>query len=115
MVCTWTTRGGSIFNWARGASISRREAVLLINVGSVGPPRDYNPDACYVLYDPKKRSVEFRVSPTTTPKRAPKILKAKLPEIHRPSVDGRTLIGLVLGMSSSYAPLRQGIEPISPL
>lgn len=31
----------------------------LINVGSVGQPRDNNPDSCYVVYDTEKNVVEF--------------------------------------------------------
>jgi len=31
-----------------------------INVGSVGHPRDNNPKAAYVIYDPDQRSIELR-------------------------------------------------------
>ncbi|MFZ1221509.1 MAG: metallophosphoesterase family protein [Chthoniobacterales bacterium] len=33
---------------------------ILINAGSVGQPRDRNPDACYVLYEAATRTFEFR-------------------------------------------------------
>jgi len=31
-----------------------------INVGSVGQPRDSNPDSCYVIYDSDKNTIQFR-------------------------------------------------------
>lgn len=33
---------------------------LMVNVGSVGQPRDEDPRACYVILDDKKQSIEFR-------------------------------------------------------
>ncbi len=35
----------------------------IVNVGSVGQPRDRNPAACYVIYDTTKQSVVFRRVP----------------------------------------------------
>ena len=32
----------------------------MINVGSVGQPRDENPDACYIVLDTEEKTVEFR-------------------------------------------------------
>ena len=32
----------------------------LINVGSVGQPRDHNPDACFVIYDVEHRRLEIK-------------------------------------------------------
>ncbi len=32
----------------------------LVNVGSVGQPRDRNPDACYAIYDRESRTIEIR-------------------------------------------------------
>lgn len=52
----------------------------LVNVGSVGQPRDHNPDACYVIYDPQARQVEFRRIPYDIEKTRRKILRAKLPQ-----------------------------------
>jgi diadenosine tetraphosphatase ApaH/serine/threonine PP2A family protein phosphatase len=51
----------------------------LVNVGSVGQPRDHNPDACYVIYDAQARQVEFRRIPYDIAKTRGKILRAKLP------------------------------------
>ena len=33
---------------------------ILINAGSVGQPRDRNPQACYALFEPEERVVQFR-------------------------------------------------------
>lgn len=33
---------------------------LMVNVGSVGQPRDENPRSCYVIFDTDKRRVQFR-------------------------------------------------------
>jgi predicted phosphodiesterase len=37
-----------------------REGKVLVNAGSVGQPRDKRPQACYTLFEPKERTVEFR-------------------------------------------------------
>ena len=55
-------------------------AKVVVNVGSVGQPRDGNPKACYVLFDPDEglvvpRRVEYDAMPT-----ASKILSAGLPK-----------------------------------
>ncbi|MCB2231330.1 metallophosphatase family protein [bacterium] len=39
------------------------EKRYLINVGSVGQPRDNDPDACYVSFDTESRSVNYRRVP----------------------------------------------------
>jgi diadenosine tetraphosphatase ApaH/serine/threonine PP2A family protein phosphatase len=36
------------------------EAKVMINVGSVGQPRDGNPNACYVVLDDEEKTVTFR-------------------------------------------------------
>jgi predicted phosphodiesterase len=51
----------------------------LLNPGSVGQPRDLNPKAAYALYDPEKRTVEFRRAKYDIAKAAQKILDAGLP------------------------------------
>jgi diadenosine tetraphosphatase ApaH/serine/threonine PP2A family protein phosphatase len=33
---------------------------LMINVGSVGQPRDEDPRTCYVILDDRKQEIEFR-------------------------------------------------------
>ena len=55
-------------------------AKVVVNAGSVGQPRDGNPKACYVLYDPDEGLVSPRrvaYDPTPT---ASKILAAGLPK-----------------------------------
>jgi predicted phosphodiesterase len=58
-----------------------REGKILINAGSVGQPRDRCPDACYVVYEPAARTVEFRRVPYDIEAAKAKILKAGLPRI----------------------------------
>ena len=36
------------------------EGKILINAGSIGQPRDKHPEACYALFEPEERVVEFR-------------------------------------------------------
>ncbi|EMI21295.1 metallophosphoesterase [Rhodopirellula maiorica SM1] len=43
---------------AGGYSVSDKTQRLMINVGSVGQPRDGDPRSCYVVYD--EQVVEFR-------------------------------------------------------
>ena len=51
-----------------------------INVGSVGQPRDGVPDAAYVIYDMKEKTVELRRAPYDIEAVQAKILAAGLPE-----------------------------------
>lgn len=56
-----------------------KEEKILINVGSVGQPRDDNPHACYALYFPAEHAVEFRRIPYDIATTQRKIAAAKLP------------------------------------
>jgi diadenosine tetraphosphatase ApaH/serine/threonine PP2A family protein phosphatase len=38
-------------------------ARFIINVGSVGQPRDKNPKACYAVYDDEKKMITFNYIP----------------------------------------------------
>lgn len=58
-----------------------REGKILINAGSVGQPRDRNPDACYVVYETGTRTVEFRRVPYDIEAAQSRILEAGLPRI----------------------------------
>jgi len=51
----------------------------LINVGSVGQPRDLCSDACYAICNPQARWVEFRRVAYDIAKARRKIVRAKLP------------------------------------
>ncbi|MDD5349907.1 MAG: metallophosphoesterase family protein [Chthoniobacteraceae bacterium] len=53
---------------------------ILINVGSVGQPRDRNPDACYAIFHPEARWVQFRRVPYNLEKTKGKIGRAGLPQ-----------------------------------
>ena len=57
------------------------EGKILINAGSVGQPRDSNPDACYVVYEATTRTVEFRRVPYDIKAAQERILEARLPRI----------------------------------
>ena len=52
----------------------------IVNVGSVGQPRDNNPDACFVTYDTELSRVEFHRLSYDIEQAAAKILGAGLPD-----------------------------------
>jgi predicted phosphodiesterase len=56
-------------------------AAYLVNPGSVGQPRDGDPRAAYIVYDPGERYVEFRRVAYDVRKAQAKILKAGLPDL----------------------------------
>lgn len=51
-----------------------------INVGSVGQPRDGNPDSSYLIYEPRSRIIEFRRVPYDVQTASEKVRKAGLPD-----------------------------------
>jgi diadenosine tetraphosphatase ApaH/serine/threonine PP2A family protein phosphatase len=65
-------RGVGRICWSAGGK-------TLINVGSVGQPRDLNPAACYAICDPESRWVEFRRVEYEIQKTKRKIRRANLP------------------------------------
>jgi len=58
-----------------------RDGKVLINVGSVGQPRDRCADACFVVYDAAQRNIEFRRVPYDINGVKERILAAGLPNI----------------------------------
>jgi len=58
------------------------EARYIINVGSVGQPRDGNNSAKYVVFDPEHYALELRYIPYDVETVVHKILAAGLPESH---------------------------------
>ncbi|MBL0715339.1 MAG: metallophosphoesterase [Desulfosarcina sp.] len=60
----------------------KADARYLINVGSVGQPRDGNNNAKYVLWDKATLTVELRFIPYDIESTIQKIMKAGLPEAH---------------------------------
>ena len=57
------------------------DAKVTVNVGSVGQPRNEDPRACYVLWDPAKGVVDPRRVPYDIDAAARKILAADLPPL----------------------------------
>ena len=53
----------------------------IVNVGSVGQPRDEDPRACWVSYDTEERVIEFHRQQYDVAAAADKIRKASLPEV----------------------------------
>jgi predicted phosphodiesterase len=56
------------------------ESRLLINVGSVGQPRDRNPDSCYAIFDTTLGDFLYRRVPYNIEKAQAKMKKIKMPE-----------------------------------
>jgi len=52
----------------------------IVNVGAVGQPRDGNPRACFVLYDPDAKTVEYVRVPYDVETTKKKIVSVGLPE-----------------------------------
>lgn len=58
------------------------ERQMLVNVGSVGQPRDLDPRACYVIYDDSERRLTMRRIEYDVDSAADHILEAGLPRIN---------------------------------
>ena len=58
------------------------EGRYIVNVGSVGQPRDGNNNAKYVVFDPDSTTLELRYIPYDVETVVAKILAAGLPEAH---------------------------------
>lgn len=54
----------------------------IVNVGSVGQPRDYNPNGSYVIYDTKKEVIELHRFKYKINKAMEDIISAGLPQEH---------------------------------
>ena len=52
----------------------------IVNVGSVGQPRDYNPKAAYCLYDDQKKYIQIHRFEYNIKKAQQKIIQAALPQ-----------------------------------
>jgi predicted phosphodiesterase len=80
-------QGGFLIARGNVKQIDRRRALelerhytYLVNPGSVGQPRDGDPQAAYAIYSPQERVVEFRRVPYNAALTAEKIRAAGLPE-----------------------------------
>jgi len=73
--------------WLRRKNPSNRKWTLpgnekiLVNVGAVGQPRDGDPKASYVIYDPENRTIQFRRVAYDFKKTQRKIIQAGLPSL----------------------------------
>lgn len=59
-----------------------RDKKYIVNVGSVGQPRDGNNNAKYMIWDTTENSIEIRFVPYHIAKVTNKIIEAGLPEAH---------------------------------
>ncbi len=73
------TRDGTIKAAAEPQVSLQNIPKAIVNVGSVGQPRDRNPKACFVLYDTEKKLVRFKRVEYNITKASAKIIKAGLP------------------------------------
>jgi diadenosine tetraphosphatase ApaH/serine/threonine PP2A family protein phosphatase len=66
----------------RGARLELEPGTrYIVNVGSVGQPRDLNPEACFVRFDPEARSVAWERVGYPLVETQRKIAEARLPEV----------------------------------
>lgn len=73
---------GAIVDWFISEHIViEKNLKYIINVGSVGQPRDGNPKACYAVYDSDRNTVEIKRVEYDIKKTQSKILAAGLPSI----------------------------------
>jgi predicted phosphodiesterase len=61
--------------------VIEESSAWLVNPGSVGQPRDRNPDAAWATYDSDERLVRFHRTPYDVERTRDKIVRAGLPEI----------------------------------
>ena len=53
----------------------------IVNVGSIGQPRDRDPRACFIVYDTEERLIEYKRVEYNIAKAQAKIIEAGLPQI----------------------------------
>lgn len=76
--CLFEENEGLVFSEA-GTVDLKKESRYIINVGSVGQPRDGNPKASYVLYDSQTNQVHFKRVEYDLPLTQKKVLDVGLP------------------------------------
>lgn len=59
-----------------------KEEMWMVNVGSVGQPRDGDPRACYLVYDTKRKIISYYRIEYDYEETAGKIIKAGLPKVY---------------------------------
>ena len=76
----WTLEGRRVRGLAPAGNVTfPLGARTLVNVGSVGQPRNLRPEACYVIYNRVALSIGFRFVPYNVKETQGKILAAGLP------------------------------------
>jgi diadenosine tetraphosphatase ApaH/serine/threonine PP2A family protein phosphatase len=83
--CVWQHTSAKAFLPGVGTIKLNGTDRFLVNVGSVGLPRDEDHRACYVIYEPKLRQVKFRRVPTMSPRRRARSSRRACPPNSRPS------------------------------
>lgn len=78
---SFTVNRGSISFSTEPYTTVKGNNKVIINIGSVGQPRDENPEASYAVYDTDEAVVWIKRVEYDIKKTSDKILKAKLPEI----------------------------------
>ncbi|HAH21119.1 MAG: hypothetical protein A2Y00_00485 [Omnitrophica WOR_2 bacterium GWF2_43_52] len=73
-------RDGEIFHKALGVLELEAHKRYIVNVGSVGQPRDGDPRACFVVYDADAKTIEVKRVEYNFSLTQKKILKSGLPE-----------------------------------
>jgi len=71
---------GTVKSQASESFVAEPGCRYIINVGSVGQPRDGNKNACYLIADSDANSFEFRRLPYDLTKAQKKMKKAQLPD-----------------------------------
>ncbi len=71
---------GGLIQDTGGEIIFLQNCKYIINIGSVGQPRDNNPRACYVLIDTESKKLTYRRVDYDIKKTQDKMMKARLPE-----------------------------------
>lgn len=67
---------------SEGVQTLAAESKYIVNVGSVGQPRDGNNNAKYVIWESKTRTLEVRFVPYDIRKTSEKIIAIGLPKAH---------------------------------
>ncbi len=81
-VVSWRDNRISRSPLREGKTVLRASNQYILNIGSVGQPRDGSAEAKYVLWDSEENLVELRCVPYDYAAAAEKILAAGLPRIH---------------------------------
>lgn len=74
--------GGVQWRMPTGGERIMLEKRMILNPGSVGQPRDHNPEASYAIYEPEFGQWELRRVAYDVPSVQQRILKAGLPQRH---------------------------------